>query len=400
MKKIVSCWAVAMIMVTPLVAQNVNDRTNVVSVDFSEGKRLKDSSSFPKITWQTPQNETVFLKDNKLSIKFDVDSRNALKSVTINIREKDSPNTRGTQMVDLKENQKFQTSVQRNITLLEGVNQIEVIAENVDGIKAKSVRFAHVGETVLADAAKLNRHDYALVFATDKYDNWPALVNPINDCRTVGNILDKVYGFKVDLVENPSQDQIWAKIREYAEKKYEPLDQLLILFAGHGQFDETFKEGYVVTKESLPNDPGKSSYVSHNRLRSNINSIPSDHIFLVMDVCFGGTFDEAIASARNIDDLSVSSEVSQAQFITRKLAFRTRKYLTSGGKEYVSDGVAGRHSPFAKKFLDALNSHGGNDGILSLSELTTYIERLQPEPKFGKFGSDAVGSEFVFVVKQ
>lgn len=399
MKKLVGSWLMTMLFVIPLVAQNVSDRSNVASVDFSAGKGVKDSSSFPKISWQTPANETTFLKDNKLTIKFDIDSRNPLKSITINVKEKDSPAVRGMQNVPVKDGEKFKTTVERNITLVDGVNQIEIVAENVDGIKSHSMRFAHVGGTALADASKLNRHDYALVFATDKYDSWPQLVNPINDCRTIGNILEKTYGFKVDLVENPSQDQIWTKIREYAEKKYEPLDQLLIIFAGHGQFDETFKEGYVVTKESLANDPGKTSYVSHNRLRSNINSIPSDHIFLVMDVCFGGTFDDAIASARGGDDYSATNEVSQAQFITRKLAFKTRKYLTSGGKEYVPDGAPGKHSPFSKKFIDGLESHGGNDGILSLSELTTYIERLQPEPKFGKFGSDQLGSEFVFVVK-
>ncbi len=398
MKKIVGSWILSLAMM-PLAAQNLTDKTNVVTVDFSDGKRIKDSSSFPKITWETPLNETVFLKDNKLYIKFNIDSHNPLKSVLISVKERGASASRGAQNLNLKEDQKLHTMVEKTISLLDGVNEIEVVAENVDGIKARSVRFAHVGETALADASKLNRHDYALIFATDKYDNWPALVNPINDSRTIGNMLEKTYGFKVDLVENPSQEQIWNKIREYAERKYEPLDQLLIFFAGHGQFDETFKEGYVVTKESLPNDPGKSSYVSHNRLRSNINNIPSDHIFLVMDVCFGGTFDETIASARGMDDSGGANEISQAQFITRKLAFKTRKYLTSGGKEYVPDGAPGKHSPFAKRFIDGLRSNGGNDGILSLSELTTYIEKLQPEPRFGKFGNDAVGSEFVFVVK-
>ena len=99
-----------------------------------------------------------------------------------------------------------------------------------------------------------------------------------------------------------------------------------------------------------------------------------------MDVCFGGTFDEAIASSRGYDDMGGNNEVSQAQFITRKLAFKTHKYLTSGGKEYVSDGTPGNHSPFARKIIEGLNSHGGNDSILSLSELTTYIEKLHPNP--------------------
>jgi hypothetical protein len=298
----------------------------------------------------------------------------------------------------VKDSDKYNMMVERKITLLDGVNEVEIIAENVQGVKAASSRFVHVGETITADAGKLQRTDYALIIVTDKYENWPKLTNPVFDGRTIGRELESAYGFKVDILENPSQDQIWGKLREYAEKKYMPLDQVFIFIAGHGHFDDTFKEGYLVTKESVINDAGNSSYISHNRLRNNINNIPSEHIFLTMDVCFGGTFDDEIASSRGAFD-SPYKDISQSEFITRKLAYKTRKYLTSGGKEYVSDGAAGHHSPFAARVLEALRSRGGNDGILSLSELITYVERLNPEPKFGKFGSDAPGSEFVFVVK-
>ncbi len=115
-----------------------------------------------------------------------------------------------------------------------------------------------------------------------------------------------------------------------------------------------------------------------------------------MDVCFGGTFDEE--GSRALDD-AVYGEASQSDVILRKLQFKTRKYITSGGKEYVSDGVAGSHSPFAKQFIAALDSQGSSDGMLTLSEIMTYLEKLKTAPQFGKFGSDKQGSEFVFVVK-
>jgi hypothetical protein len=396
MKTKLTTLLLVLVAIPGLYGQSISAKTNKVSVDFSDPK-TDTNSSFPNISWITPVNETVFLKDNKMDLKFMIDSRHVIAKVTINVREKDSPASRGTQFVTPTDKEKNNMLVERKITLLEGVNEIEVIVENQQGIKTSSVRYAHVGETVLADASKLNRQDYALLIVTDNYDHWPKLVNPVNDGRTIARELEKSYGFKVDVLENPSQDQIWGKMREYAERKYNPLDQLFIFFAGHGHFDDTFKEGYVVTKESLPNDAGNQSYVSHNRLRNNINSIPCEHIMLVMDVCFGGTFDEAIASSRSLDN--PYKEVSQSEFITRKLAYKTRKYLTSGGKEYVSDGVAGKHSPFAKQIMEALKTHGGNDGILSLSELISHVERLNPEPKFGKFGGDAPGSEFIFVVK-
>ena len=117
-----------------------------------------------------------------------------------------------------------------------------------------------------------------------------------------------------------------------------------------------------------------------------------------MDVCFGGTFDEALASARGQDD-EVYKEQTQAEFLTRKLTFKTRKYLTSGGKTYVSDGIKGKHSPFAKSFLEALSSQGGRDGILTLQEIYSFVEKLKNPPKFGEFGDNAPGSDFLFLVR-
>jgi len=377
-------------------AQKANAHSDEFSVDLSDPKNLKDSS-VPLIHWQAPLNETIFLREAKLFIRVEITSPTPLKTINLVVREKSAAAVRGSQILTPKENEKYKMVIEKNIAVPEGVNVIELTIENIDGIQSKSFRIVHVGETALADAAKLSRHDYALLFLTDKYDNWGSLVNPVFDGRALASQLEKIYGFKVEVLENPSQDQIFRKLREYSEKKYEPLDQVMIFFAGHGYFDDTFKEGYVVMKESLKDDPGKTSYLSYNRLRNVVNTIPSQHTLLMMDVCFGGTFDDAIASARGADE--VYKEVSQSEFIIRKLAVKTRKYLTSGGKQYVSDGIPGKHSPFAKRVLDALGSFGGTDGILTLTELWPYVEKLNPEPRLGKFGDDAPGSEFVFVVK-
>jgi hypothetical protein len=313
------------------------------------------------------------------------------------IRDKNSKEIKASTSVPISEDSDLFLKIDKNITLTEGVNQIELVAENKDGLKTSEFREVHVGTTALADASKLGRKDYALIFATDQYDNWKPLVNPIYDARTIAGSLEKTYGFKTDVVENATREQVFLKLREYAEKKFNPLDQLFIFFAGHGFYDDVLREGFVVPREALPDDPGRTSYIRHSELRSSINNNPCEHIFLVMDVCFGGTFDESVASRGDVD--GAYAEASQSEMIVRKLQFRTRKYLTSGGKEYVSDGIKGSHSPFAKQFIDALESTGGNDGMLTLNELMTYIEKLKTAPQFGKFGSDQQGSEFVFVVK-
>jgi hypothetical protein len=113
-----------------------------------------------------------------------------------------------------------------------------------------------------------------------------------------------------------------------------------------------------------------------------------------MDVCFGGTFDPVLASSRGAYEVTDDQE-----YLVKKLSKKTRKYLTSGSKEYVSDGIRGQHSPFAKNMLEALKTNGGEDRILILDEIKLFMERLQTTPRFGEFGEDEQGSDFVFVAK-
>lgn len=390
-------FGLSLLSITMLMAQNVSTRTNEFEVDFSDPKKLM-YSTIPVINWISPVPETNYAQEMKFKIEIEIESDKPLKNITIYIKENEVTSARGQTSIKPEAGQERKMVVQKTLTLMEGENLLEVVAENMDGQKTVSQRKVHIGTTGLADAIKLNRTDYALVFATDQYDHWSDLVNPVFDSRTIAAELKSTYGYKVEIVENATQEIVLGKLREYAEKKYQPLDQLFIFFAGHGTYDQTFGEGFVVTRESQVNDLGKTTYLSHNRLRSIVNNIPCEHIFLAMDVCFGGTFDAALASSRGGEE-EVYREQSRSEFITRKLTYKTRRYLTSGGKTYVSDGIPGKHSPFAKNFIEALRSRGGRDGILTLPELYTFVERLKVQPRFGEFGDNAPGSDFVFITK-
>ncbi len=235
----------------------------------------------------------------------------------------------------------------------------------------------------------------ALLFATNQYDEWGPLINPIYDARAIAQDLRDLYGFEVDLQENLKKDAVMLKIKEYARKQYNSNDQLFIFFAGHGQFDEIFKEGYVVARDSRFEEDSKSSYISHSNLKTYINSIPCKHILLVMDVCFGGTFDRTLAMRGAQSNITSDRQ----ELINRKLRYSTRRYLTSGGKEYVPDGRPGQHSPFARMLLEALRSEGGMDRILTLPELLAYVSQAQPKPHSGEFGTNEPGSDFLFIAR-
>ncbi|MEZ5011693.1 MAG: caspase family protein [Bacteroidales bacterium] len=240
---------------------------------------------------------------------------------------------------------------------------------------------------------------HALLFATNVYDSFSELVNPVLDATTIGNELSENFGVETEVVVNPSLTQTVEKIREYASRKYSPNESLVIFFAGHGMYDEVFREGYIISSDSKANDISKTSYLSHSNLRTMVNNINCEHIFLVMDVCFGGTIDPYLAASSHRGAMEMYSDIPKEEFVERKMKYRTRLYLTSGGKEYVPDGRQGFHSPFARRFIEALRKYGGEDGILTTSEILQYVEKVDPQPRFGEFGDNEPGSDFILIAK-
>jgi len=76
-----------------------------------------------------------------------------------------------------------------------------------------------------------DRRDYAIMFATNDYEHWPDLVNPIPDAETLKGVLEKDYGFEVKIVSNPTREQVLSELRAAHERTFGPADQLLIFFS-------------------------------------------------------------------------------------------------------------------------------------------------------------------------
>lgn len=371
-------------------AQSFATRTNAIRLDYTQPIV---STTLPEIVWTTPKVESTVSSQESVVLEASIQSDVPIKEILL-IIESGGETRQKKIKIDAG---LLAYSFKQPVNLLNGDNAIKISVENEKGGIVSSGRQILVGKDAIADAVDVNRKDYALIFATDAYDNWSDLVNPIADARAIEMLLKQKYGFETEVVENATLEEITAKLYDYNTRKFNPQDQLFVFFAGHGHYDEVLGEGYVVASNSLNNDRGKNSYLSHALLRQRLDNIRCEHIFLAMDVCFGGTFDPVLAKSRG----DVMEEATDTQYLVRKLTKRTRKYLTSGSKEYVSDGVAGKHSPFAAKFIQALREIGGGSGrIMNLIELNTYFQKLPSEPRSGSFGSDDGASDFVFVAKQ
>lgn len=350
----------------------------------------------PVVTLITPQGDDITVDAKSIQFKAGIKSDSKLNGLKLLVNDEQI-------QVQAKRDaeNKFDLLIDQELTLKPGFNEIRLMAKNEDGLIQ---RFGmRVAVKTPDQPVRRNGTDYALFIATDEYSTWTDLVNPVNDCRTIAQELETNYGFNTELVIDAPRADILKKLKEYARKAYTDNDQLVIFIAGHGKFDELFGEGYVVCTDSEKEDEGNNSYIAHSNLRTIVNAIPCKHTFLMMDVCFGGTIDPFIAGGgghRGGESADGGGkELTQNDFISRKLAFKTRRYLTSGGKEYVPDGLPGHHSPYARKFLDALRNYGGHDRIITLAELVLYFERLIPEPRYGEFGANEPGSDFLFIAR-
>jgi Protein of unknown function (DUF1566)/Caspase domain len=228
---------------------------------------------------------------------------------------------------------------------------------------------------------------YALLIGIGAYEQWPALVNPVPDVRAVAGELRNRYGFLPEVLENPKRAEILSTLRRYAGLEYGPQDQLLIVFAGHGTFDEVTQIGYLAARDSASRrrDPNFDTLIDYPRLVTLLDNIPCRRILLVVDACYSGTLGEASASSGAGGD-------------GRGGSGKSRLFLTSGGKEYVPDGDPDRHTPFMRQLLAGLHAPGA-DRVLTVQELQrSFMSRIEPRPHWGRFGGDEGKGGVTFAV--
>lgn len=351
---------------------------------LKEGRKDQDLNP-PEIEMLFPLGKSGIppvLRQKRVVIKGIVRDESGVFEVTVNGKE-----------AHLREDGEFSAEIR----LAFGENLISIKAEDTrENVSSKSLLLIREFESTKFKKEKRKGKDYALLFGCNYYEEWERLQKPLKDASAITQLLESTYGFDCELIENPELEVILRKLREYAEKGFEKEDQLLVFFAGHGHVDELFKESYIVARDSRVNDELKTSYMSLSTLKNAIDNIPCPHIFLVIDACFAGTGETKLKRGfSKIGDFYKS--MSRDEFISRKLSYKSRISLSSGGKRYMSGKGPQTHSPFVDEIKKALCTKGGKDGILTLNEIMQFMEKVDPLPKIDEFGSNDPGSDFLFI---
>ena len=226
---------------------------------------------------------------------------------------------------------------------------------------------------------------YALLVGVGSYEQWTPLANPITDVRALAVELRHRYGFLPEILENPSREQVVAKLRRYLGKTYGPSDQLIVVFAGHGTYDEVSRIGYLVASDSAnrKRDPNFVTLLNYPWLLTLIDNIDCPNILLVVDACFSGSLQSIDA-----DRPRTSTKSSMDGWV--------RQFLTAGGKEYVPDGDPDRHTPFMRNLLEGLRSPVRNQSLKLRELFSDFMLTAEPTPRWGSFGRHSGLGQFTF----
>jgi hypothetical protein len=161
-------------------------------------------------------------------------------------------------------------------------------------------------------------------------------------------------------------------------------DNILLLFAGHGQFNSLLGTSYWLCSNSQKSDV--TSWFNVEDLLRFFNASPAKHIALISDSCFSGAI----------------FELNRGGGLPALDGKFSRQALTSGGIEKVSDGH--QNSPFNISLVEALNENTSD--LMSFNQLSEktilrFNQHRQQTPAFGSLvNSGDKGGSFFFKLKK
>ncbi|WP_367392073.1 caspase family protein [Lewinella sp. LCG006] len=230
--------------------------------------------------------------------------------------------------------------------------------------------------------------NYLLTIGIDNYLHWQRLSNAVKDAQEFADVLTRQYQFEAGDIftlynEQATEANIYQALRDM-KRRLEPLDNLIVYYSGHGHYDDEFDEGYWIPVNAKPDD--ESNFISNANIVKRINALDTQHTLLIVDSCFSGSL---VVQKRN----AIPDE-----------RFKSRRILTSGRYETVSDGRDGENSPFSAGLLTYLRKN--TSPKLDTTSVIKYVKdfvftQAKQHPVDGRIQNSAdEGGEFVFYLRR
>lgn len=243
---------------------------------------------------------------------------------------------------------------------------------------------------------------YALIIGNQDYERMEDLASPLSDASRVADVLERRYGFTVQLVLNANDVTVLQAINNLGSVISES-DNLLIYYAGHGsrRGQGEYEAGYwLPTNANRP--PDDTFWVPTAQITDHMATIKAKRVLIVADSCYAGILSNEPGTSMVGSDANL---LKHENIIRRRLPRRSRLLISSGGDMPVLDTSGTGNSVFANAFIAELEA---NTGVLTTPSLYISLrERVKkaaaeqqfdqvPELKVIKRAGHEVG-DFFFV---
>ena len=234
---------------------------------------------------------------------------------------------------------------------------------------------------------------HALVIGNNAYKSLPRLESAVADAEAVAALLRDAYGFQATVLKDASRDDIIKALDGFRTRLGET-DNLLIYYAGHGWLDRGSERGYWLPVDA--DDKSRARWLSNSDLTDTLKAVLAKRVIVVADSCYSGTLARSAGEMRGLELVG-----REPDYLSRMLEKKVRTVLSSGTLEPVSDRGGGRHSVFAKAFMDALRDNSGvKDGTEIFAMVREQVRLNAPQlPQYAniQYAGHEVGGDFLFV---
>ncbi|MCC7053293.1 MAG: SEL1-like repeat protein [Gemmatimonadaceae bacterium] len=240
---------------------------------------------------------------------------------------------------------------------------------------------------------------HAVIFAVgiqQPSSGLPSLRYPLKEADSLRAVITREYTFderNVQVVKNPTREAILDTL-EVLARRLGPDDNLLVVYSGHGGFDEGGREGYWLAADAANARP--STWIPNESVRTWLRKLKARSVLLVTDACFSGSLNRS-----NDDRVDLGSDSQRMMAGALMYARRTsRQAMTAGTAKETVPQV----SIFSMEIVAALKARRAPVFLAQqlASEINPRVAAVaHTTPTFSAVpGIESDQGDFVFVRRQ
>jgi hypothetical protein len=357
----------------------LRNREKLLVTQIEELRERLDRGTAPVLVISKPKNGARIKVPTTMLYVIAVDDKGVSKlTVALNNKPVELKSGRGLKLASPdKKNKKIDIS--ERLQLAYGPNTIKVTVMDTNGISAE--------EEITIFREKAYGDVWAVIIGINQYPNVRKLKYAVNDALGFKKYLKEYVGIADDHIfflidQEATKVRIENQLGTQLKRKAAKGDTVIIFYAGHGavETDPSNPDGDGFEKYLLPYDADLddlyTTAISMDDVGKIFQRIRAERLIFIADTCYSGA-----SGGRTMMATKTRANLSD-RFYERISKGKGRVIISSSSANEISkEDDSLQHGIFSYYLLEGLKGQADqdSDGIITVSELFSYISRKVPE---------------------